>query len=77
MYVTSISEVLGTKAIDSVKLDHVDNSRAIKAEETHNVLMEDIKKSTEKIQKETAWVKETQTAKPLTPEFIKHLDILY
>jgi len=74
MYITGIAEVLATRAVESVKLNHVDNTEAIKSEQEHKNLLSEIKESTEKINRETNLLNDIRT-KP--DEVVKHLDILY
>lgn len=74
MYITGIAEVLATRAVESVKLNHVDNAEAIKHEQDHKNLLSEIKESTERINRETSLIRDIRT-KP--DELVKHLDILY
>ena len=74
---TGISDILAARAVDSVKLNHIENTEAKERIAAHEKTMAEIEESTKQIQKEARWIKETRTAVPPTPDFVKKLDILY
>jgi hypothetical protein len=77
MLISNISDVLGFISVSSVSLNYVNESGASMADIKNNKLMEEIKDSTNQIKRETLYINETKRLPPATPEFIKHLNILY
>ncbi|MBT7609170.1 MAG: hypothetical protein HN576_05405 [Bacteriovoracaceae bacterium] len=78
MLISNISDVLATISVTSTKLGHIDNQEdRINKKVKNNKLLTQIEDSTNKIKRETAYIVETNQLPPVTPEFIKHLNILY
>jgi hypothetical protein len=77
MLISNIGNALGTIAVTSAQLDHVNDGDRIKKEMKNNQLLNQIEDSTNKIKRETVYISETKNLPPATPEFIKHLNILY
>ena len=77
MLISNISEVLGAISVSSVSLNHVNKTELTAAEIKNNQQIDEIKENTNKIKRETVYINETKRLPPATPEFIKHLNILY
>jgi hypothetical protein len=77
MLFSNISDVLRAISVSSAQLDHVNDTEVINSEQETKKVLAAIEKSTKKIKRETNYITETKHTPPATPEFIKHLNILY